>query len=175
MDVEYNSDEDYQKQEGVNDQLQSAFNLKGMYPVGYVRENMGVTFGNTDLDEKQWAEHLGKHIQPIRYKKPTPIYGARHDATWTKRVDTVYNGITANNKEGGIVGWKKTIVNELAAASGAYGSGPSHYLEPLFYFSKKKKPVGIGQSQCHICKKVFETNTILYRHFDDVHSFNGIG
>ena len=63
MDVEYNSDEDYQKQEGVNDQLQSAFNLKGMYPVGYVRENMGVTFGNTDHNEKQWAEHLGKHIE----------------------------------------------------------------------------------------------------------------
>ena len=98
MDVEYNSEEDYQKQETVNDQLQSAFNLKGMYPVGYVRENMGVTFGNTDLDEKQWAEHLGKHLQPIRYKKPTPIYGTRHEATWTKRVDTVYNGITANNK-----------------------------------------------------------------------------
>jgi len=124
MDVEYNSSEDYQKQEGVNDQLQSAFNLKGMYPVGYVRENMGVTFGNTDLDEKQWAEHLGKHLTPIRYKKPTPIYGARHEKTWTKRVDRVYNGITANTRKDGMAGWKQILVNELAAASGAYGSGP---------------------------------------------------
>ena len=63
----------------------------------------------------------------------------------------------------------------MVAASGAYGSGPSHYLEPLFYYSKKQKPIAIGHSQCKICKKVFDTDSHLYRHTYEVHSFNGIG
>ena len=159
MDVEYNSEEDYQKQEAVNDQLQSAFNLKGMYPVGYVRENMGVTFGNTDLDEKQWAEHLGRHIEPIRYRKPTPTYGARREATWSSRFDTVYNGVTFNPRRGGLAEWKDIIVTELVAASGPRSSGPSHYLVPLFYYSKKQQPIEPGQIQCDKCKKAFDNNT----------------
>ena len=145
-----------------------------MYPPGYVRENMGVTFGNTDLDEKQWAEHLGRHIEPIRYRKPTPTYGARHEATWSKRFDTVYNGVTVNPRRGGLAEWKDIIVTELVAASGPRSSGPSHYLAPLFYYSKKQQPIEPGQIQCDKCKKAFDNNTDFLRHIDDIHSFNGI-
>ena len=86
----------------------------------------------------------------------------------------MYKDIVVDASTGGKAKWLKVLVGELVTASAPKSSVPPHYLEPLYYFGKRKKPVLEGQHHCPVCKTEFTHNHNMLRHVDLTHSFNGM-
>jgi len=174
MDCEHYSDDDGQDHVCTKDQLLSAFNPKDRSTPAAFRKSMGITFSQLDYGEKQWAEHLGKHLEPVRFRKPTPVFAARSALAYCDRVDAVYRDIEVHVSVRSKRKWKATIVDELLSAARQFGRGCPHYLEPLYYYGDRLKVVPPNHFQCSICKKVFDHGSHYDKHIIDVHSFNGV-
>jgi len=172
--VQYQSGEDYMKDRDDDGELRSCFNLRGMMPVGYKREPDGVFFGNQDLDKKQNAEIIGGHLVPFRKKPGTPITAARPKSAYVDRVKEMYRAVDFSKSDKTKKQWMVVMVDELVSAANPYATGCPHYLEPLYYYGKRLKPIHTNQYQCPTCKKVFSLSKYLGQHIDHVHSFKGL-
>ena len=136
-------DDQFTEQIGVQE-VKSSFYKKDNYHSWYAKEPNGVTWGNRDLTEKTWGEHLGHNRNLTKYRKPTPVFAARTPEAYSGRVKEVYRGITIDASYEHRKEFKRVIKDELISAANPNATGCPHYLEPIYYFGKRLKKVQSG-------------------------------